>query len=201
MFRWRRLRHGAHQVNKLSLSGSSVAPDVDQAAAEDALEEVPLLRALADRVPLALLRVNVAIRASDVQIAADHQRATGLAGQRRVLLHLPQKAELRLVVFPAVRHVDGCDGQVAGRRLDDSRFVVERRMSKHRLLREATLPEVQADAGVRRGSVPVTPVVGETAQRFRHLLALRLELLEADDIGTLARNRAPPARPRAPGSR
>src|SRR5262245_32561145 len=61
-------------------------------------------------------------------------------------------------------------------------------MGIHRLLRETALPEVQGDAGIRRGSVPVAPVVGEIAQRFRHLLTLRLELLEADDIGTLACN-------------
>ena len=74
MLRWRMLRHGAHQVNRPSLSGSSVAADVHQPAADDLLDQRALLGQLADRARLPLFRMHVAVGARDVQVAAEHEQ-------------------------------------------------------------------------------------------------------------------------------
>ena len=70
MLRCRMLRHGGHQVNSSSLSGIERAADVHEPAADDPLEQRALLRQLADRARLALLRMHVALGARDVQVAA-----------------------------------------------------------------------------------------------------------------------------------
>src|SRR4051794_38416184 len=47
------------------------APDIDEAAADDPLEDCALLGELADCPRLSFFRVNVALSACDVQIAAE----------------------------------------------------------------------------------------------------------------------------------
>ena len=61
--------------------GIERAADVDQAAAEDPLDQRALLRQLADRARLALLRMHVALGARDVHVAA---AATSSAAARLV---------------------------------------------------------------------------------------------------------------------
>ena len=51
--------------------GIERAADVDQAAADDPLDQRALLRELADRARLSLFRVHVAVGARDVQVAAE----------------------------------------------------------------------------------------------------------------------------------
>ena len=84
MLRCRMLRHGAHHVNSSVVVGIERAADVDEAVADDALEQRALLRQLADRRRLALLRMHVHVRARDVEVAAQDQRApVGLRRRRR----------------------------------------------------------------------------------------------------------------------
>ena len=80
MFRWRMLRHGAHQVKRPSLSGSTRAPEVDEAAADDPLDERALLRQLADRARLPFLRMDVPVGARDVHVAAQDAARARPAG-------------------------------------------------------------------------------------------------------------------------
>ena len=68
------LRHGAHQVNRSAFSGSKRAVHVDEAAAEDPLDQRALLGQLADAARLALLGMHVDVGARDVQVAAEHER-------------------------------------------------------------------------------------------------------------------------------
>jgi hypothetical protein len=44
---------------------------------------------------------------------------------------------------------------------------------------------MQPNARIGRRSVPVAPVTGDAAQRFRHLVPLGLELLQTKGIGAL----------------
>src|SRR5437773_4157495 len=59
--------------------GIEAPADVDQSAAEDALEEIALLRTLADRVWLPFLRVDVTVGPSHVDVPADDERSTRVA--------------------------------------------------------------------------------------------------------------------------
>ena len=77
------VRHGAHQVNRSSLSGSSVRCDVDEPLADDAREQLALLRPRADLIGLALLRVDVAFGERHVQVAAQDQSVARLAPRPR----------------------------------------------------------------------------------------------------------------------
>ena len=63
--------------------GIERAADVDQAAADDPLEQRALLGQLADRARLALLRMDVPLGPRDVQVAADHQLRGRAAGTPR----------------------------------------------------------------------------------------------------------------------
>ena len=76
------LRQGGHHVNSWSLSGSSVRPTIDEALGQQAIEERPFLRQLADDRVLALLRVHVDVAVRDVQVAAEHERAVPRAATR-----------------------------------------------------------------------------------------------------------------------
>ena len=78
MFRWRMSRHGRPPREHLIVVRIERPADVDEAVADDPLELRALLRELADRARLALLRVDVHVRARDVQIAADDEAAAHL---------------------------------------------------------------------------------------------------------------------------
>ncbi|MGA8060494.1 MAG: LLM class flavin-dependent oxidoreductase, partial [Candidatus Binataceae bacterium] len=163
-----------------------MSTDIDQAAGQHALEELALLGSLTDRVRLSLLRVNVAIGARDVDVAAKDERSGRIARAGGIVLDRLQKTKLGGVVLAPVRYVDGGDQQTASQRLDDPSLVVERRMRESGLFSEAILAQMQADAGIGGRSMPVTPVAGQATERFGDLLALRFELLQAEDVGTLS---------------
>ena len=129
MLRWRMLRHGAHQREQSVVVGIERAPDVDEAAAEDAFDELALLRQLADGLRLALLRVHVVFGARDVQIAAEHAGPAVCCERRGVGVQRLEEAHLGREVFAAVRHVDRT--RRSGRRAShggDAVFEVELRM-------------------------------------------------------------------------
>ena len=127
MLRWRMLRHGAHQVNRPGLSGSSLRPS-HQALLQQLAEELALLRPLTDE-PGTLLGVHVHLGARDVHVAAEIRLASRLA-QLLCPRNQPRKVELRRVVLVAVRHVDRGEDELAEFRLHDARFHVERGVGK-----------------------------------------------------------------------
>src|SRR5207237_4241550 len=69
----------------------------------------------------------------------------------------------------------------------DARLVIEPGMHEVGLLRERVAAQVQTHARVPLVPVPVTPVAGERADLGRDLLRRRLDLLQAKDVGLLAR--------------
>ena len=171
MLRCRMFRHGAHQVNSWSFSGSSARPHVDQAVGDDPFEQFALVRELADRVRLALLRMHVDVGARDVQVAAEDERRCRRRHVRGELLERREEPHLRGKVLAAVRHVHRRDG----RRLRDGStydpvLVVERRMSKTRPFRRETLLTCSADARVALRSMPVAPVAFHLAEGCGHLV-------------------------------
>ena len=75
MLRWRISRHGAHHVKSLIVVGIERAPDVDEAVADDALEQCRALPAAGrSHVGLRSFGCTSRIGSRDVQIAADDER-------------------------------------------------------------------------------------------------------------------------------
>jgi hypothetical protein len=96
MLRWRRFRHGAHQMKRASSSGCS-AGEVDEAAPQDAREDLALLLPLSYGARLALLRVHVAVGARDIEVAAERELSPA-----RVLspTHASSASRKRILGFP-----------------------------------------------------------------------------------------------------
>ena len=68
--------------------------DVHQVARDQALERLALVAARADLIGLALLRVDVALVARDVQVAADQQQPAVAGHVRRPRVEPPRKRSL-----------------------------------------------------------------------------------------------------------
>ena len=187
MLRWRMLRHGAHHVNRPSLSGSSARPTSTRPRPRIRSMQRALLRQLADRARLALLRVDVALGARDVHVAAAARAAPPAACDAGVRVHRLEEPHLGGEVLAAVRHVDRRDGQ-RRRRVDrdDAVLVVEGGMREGGPLGRERLADVQADAGVALAAVPVAPVALHLAEGGRHLVGGGLDFLQADDVRALA---------------
>src|SRR6266536_3843847 len=165
---------------------SAIARDVDQMAAEERLEEIALFRALPDDVGLAFLGMDVDIGAGDVDVAAQDQLAAFVvqlfrpAGKRR------QERELRGIVLAAVGHVHGGEHEIPERDLHDAGLHVELGMAELGYL-EQLATKVQRYARITSAAtVPECMVIVELAL-VRHLIGARLDFLQADDVGTIAR--------------
>ena len=107
---------------------------------------------------------------------------------RRELLERRQEAQLRRVVLAAVRHVDRHDGDRRQPHDHDPILVVEGGMGKSRPLRRHRLADVQGHARIALLAVPIAPVAVHLTERRRDLIGRRLDFLEADDVGTIARD-------------
>ena len=166
------------------------AADVDEAAADDPLEQRALLRQLADRARLSLLRVHVALGARDIQVAAEDERPSGVAARRGVGLQRLEEPHLGGKVLAAVRHVDRGDGQIGrASTVDDAVLEVEGGMDEGRTLgSRCVLLTCKADAGVALAAVPVAPVALHLAEGGGHLVGSGLDFLQADDVRALARD-------------
>ena len=110
MLRSRMLRHGAHQVNRPSLSGSSARPRSTSPRPRMRSMMRALFRQLADRARLSLFRMHVAVGARDVHVAAAATSGPPARLQRRgVFVHRLEKPHLGGEVLAAVRDVDRHD--------------------------------------------------------------------------------------------
>ena len=69
------LRHGGHQVKRRVVVRIEGAADIDQVLAQQRVEELALLGALADDAGLALARMHIHVAARDVDVAAEHELA------------------------------------------------------------------------------------------------------------------------------
>src|SRR5213079_733763 len=87
------------------------AADVDDPPSEDLLEQVPLLRELTDRARLALLGVDILVRAGHVEVPAQDQIGSSRGCLADEALHGLEKPELGRQVLAAVRDVDRADDQ------------------------------------------------------------------------------------------
>jgi hypothetical protein len=99
---------------------------------------------------------------------------------------LRHEVELGRVVLAPVGHVHGGEYRVTEIRLDDARLHVELRVAELGHASETVLADMERHAGIRAHAVPEHVVVLELALR-RHLRGLRLELLQAYDVRTVAR--------------
>src|SRR3954469_2397028 len=168
------------------------ATDIDEAAAQDAIDDGTLLRQLTDRAGLALLRVHVAIRACDVHVAKHREQAPLGLVRRGERVHRPEEFHLGDKILAAVGNVDrgdrqgtdGC-GDVDG---GDAGFEVEGRVREGGPFGCKCLADVKPDAGIGSGAVPVAPVALHFTERRRHLIGCRLEFLQADHVRTLLRD-------------
>jgi len=171
MFRCRRLRQGAHQVKRRSLFGSRVRPRSTSPG-------------------LALFRMYIKIRSRYVHIPAQHElayfsRILGLE-RRGVLVERFEESHFRREVSTTVGHIDRPDGDTGDFRHNDSILAIERGMNEQRPLGRDFLADVKTDARVAFAAVPTAPVPLHLTQCGWHLVGLRLDLLQADDIRTLA---------------
>src|SRR3954447_11238020 len=154
---------------------------IDEVLADQVLEYRALFRQLADDVA-PLDRVHVAIGAGDVDVAADDELFAFGVDALRPVGEGAQEGELRRIVFAAVRYVDRSEDGVAELAGDDARLHVEGWMREGRLL--SSILEVQRHARIslHRRAVPVDVIVGDAALE-RHLVDVRLQLLQAEDVG------------------
>ena len=130
--------------------------------------------------------MHVHLGARDVDVAAQHQLAAlGVQAPDPgdQALH---EAQLRRIVLAAVRYVDRREHGVAHLRRDDARLHVELGMRERRCRRADLGADVQRHARVGAHAMPVHVVLGQLA-RLGNLYGLCLQLLQADDIGLVAR--------------
>ena len=189
MLRCRMLRHGAHQVNRPSLSGSSVRPT--------STRPLPMIRSRIARSsgswPMArgFRSFGCTSRSVRATFRSPHSTSgpSGSPAARGVGVHRLEELHLGGEVLAAVRHVDRRDGHAAADLGgDDPVLVVERGVGKRRPLGRERLADVQGDAGVALVAVPVAPVALHLAESGRHLIGCGLDLLQADDVRSLARD-------------
>ena len=88
--------------------------------ADQPLEELALLRALADDARLALAGMHVAVGARDVDVAADHELAAFGMQARSPIGKARHEFQLGRVTFAAVGLVVRREHAVADLRLDDA---------------------------------------------------------------------------------
>src|SRR5204863_6166786 len=98
---------------------------------------------------------------------------------------LAQESELRCIVFAAIRHVHGREYHIAPLCLHDATLHVEGRVAELRFDIEEALAEMQRDARVGAAPMPEHVIVVEAAS-CRNLCRLCLQLLQTDDIGSVA---------------
>jgi hypothetical protein len=110
------------------------AAEIDQAAGQHPIENGALHRQLAGEFA-AFLRMNVDGPVRDIEIAADHHRFLRLPERRREIFQRGEKAHLGGEILPAVRDVDGGEGDLPDRGDDDPVFHIEVGMPEFRLLR------------------------------------------------------------------
>src|SRR5262249_5449622 len=159
--------------------------EIDQSLADDLFHELSLLRPLADRAELSLFGMDVLVGASDVQIAADHERRPrGLALPREALERL-EKAHFGLEILAAVGDIDGGHRQSGQASSHDAILMVEVGMKEIGLFRRDFFPNVETDARVSLGAVPVAPISLQLAQDRRDLVGRGFELLQTQDVGTV----------------
>ena len=185
MLRWRMLRHGAHHVNRRSLSGSSARPTSTRCSPSSCSNSSrssgrwPMTPGLRSRGC-----TSISVR---VMLMSPH-RTSSRPSACSCFAHAAsrcQELELRRIVLAAVRHVDRSEHEVAERGLHDARFHVEIGMAERRLGIEQALPDVQRHARVGAQAVPVDVIVRELAA-LGDLRGLRLQLLQAHDVGPVA---------------
>ena len=178
-------RHGAHHVNIWSLSGSRARPV--------STSPLPMMRSSSARSsgswPTA--RGFRSFGCTSISVRAmfrSPHRIAGCPAACRSAVYCRErleKAHLRRKVLAAVRYVDGREGHALDGGGHDPALVVEGGVVERGTLGREGLADVQADARIPLRSVPVAPVALHLAQRGRHLVRHRLDLLEADDVGLL----------------
>ena len=129
--------------------------------------------------------MDVDIGAGDVDVAAQDELATFVVQLFRPGGQGGEEGKLRRKVLAAVGHVHGGEHEIAERDVDDARLHVEFRMAEFGNLQELAT-NVQRDARIAAAAVPERVVVGELAA-LRHLIGTGLDLLQAHDVGAVAR--------------
>src|SRR6185503_1108453 len=165
---------------------------VEGALVEDALEQRALVGALADEAAVSFARMYVHLGARDVDVAAQDQAVAGRAQRRDVRRHRLQETNLAGEVPAAVGDINGRHRRPLDARRRNARVDVELGMDVNGTTRLDRLAHEQRHTRVAFGAVPVAPVVGERelADGARDVIARRLDLLQAQDVGLLARHEA-----------
>jgi hypothetical protein len=132
--------------------------------------------------------MDIPLGARDIEVAADHD--AGAAGMNfgDVLLQLPEKFHFGWKILAAVRYVNRSEDEAVGFRGYDPGFKIEGRMGKPRLVGKRVAADMEPDAGVGFGAVPVASVALQFTNRTGNLSRRGFELLKAHDIGLLALN-------------
>src|SRR5690348_13009832 len=172
------------------------AAHIDEVLAEEPLEKVALLGALADDARLALARMHVALAACDVDVAAQDDGLALLVHRVRPLRERLHEVELGRIVLAAVRYVHRGEHRLPDLCRDDARFHVEGRVLECDLARQR-FADVKGNPGVRAHAMPERMVVLEHAL-LGDLRRLGLELLQAHDVRPVALE--PFAHLRGPGA-
>ena len=137
--RSRNLRQGAHQVKRLSLSGSSARPtSMSPRASMRSRISLSSGRCPTTAGLRSLGCTSRSLRAIDVAAQNDaHAAGVSFADER---LHLPQKFHLRDKIFAAVRHIHRDEEEIAYLRRHNTGFDVESGMTKLRLVGKCVAP-------------------------------------------------------------
>src|SRR6266576_2573768 len=170
---------------QVGIVGIELPTHVHELRAEQRFEQGALLGPLAHRIWLALLGMHIHLRARDVQVAAENQRAPFGLESRGPIDEAGDERQLRGVVLAAVGAVDRGDHQVAVLDLDDAGFPVEGRVTEHRIDGEEVLADVERHTGIPLERMPVGVVVRHAALG-RDLRGGRFQLLQADDVRAIA---------------
>src|SRR4029077_1466905 len=134
------------------------APDINKTLRQDALEHFPFLRPLADERRVALLGMDVTLGARDVDVTAEnHSRAAGV-NFTDVTLHLAEKLHFAGEILAAVGNIDGDEDNIVHPSGYHTRFIVEGRMEKIRLLLKCIAPDMKPDTRVGFRAMPVAAI-------------------------------------------
>ena len=137
---------GCPPGEKILVIGVQSAPYIYESLRQNALEYLSLLRPLSHDRRITLLRVNVTLGASNIDVSTQDEPTAARVNFRNVTLHLAQELHFGRKIFAAVGNIDGDEAQITHLRCNNAGLIVKGRVQEVRFLSKRVPPDVETDS-------------------------------------------------------